>query len=153
MKRCSQTLLIDSDDIMAEIATWCDSGHDVLITPKGMSMYPFVVGNRDSVVLRHTDIVRKGDMVAARIPEKGCVLHRVYAVSDECLVLMGDSNLYATEICSPKNVLAIVTKILRNGQQVNTDSKKERFAVKVWMFLLPLRGYLLWLLRKLQYRL
>lgn len=153
MKICSQILQIDSNDIMTEIAKSCSDGRDVIFTPKGMSMYPFIVGSRDSVVLRKEYIIRKGDIVAARIPGKGCVLHRIYSLSGNRLTLMGDSNLCATEVCTRKDVLATVSAIVRNGKRINCHSTSERSAVKLWMCLQPIRRYLLWILRKLRFRL
>ena len=146
-------LYANPDELFADISTLCHNGHKVKFTPKGMSMYPFIVGNRDSVVIQKVAFVRERDIVAARISGNGCVLHRVYSVSENRIVLMGDANLHVTEICSRKEVLATVVSIVRNGRHISCYSVKEQVAVKIWMYLLPLRRYLLWLLRKLRYRL
>lgn len=146
-------LCVTPDELFADISGLCRNGHKIRFTPKGMCMYPFIVGNRDSVVLHRADIIRRGDIVAARIQGKGCVLHRVYTISEDMVTLMGDSTLYAAENCTTKDVLATVIFIVRKGHPVNCHSARERLAVNLWMSLLPIRRYLLWVLRKLRYRL
>ncbi len=148
-----QTLRIDSDDLLTAIAALCSDGLNITFTPKGMSMYPFIVGDRDSVILYRTDKIRRGDIVAARISGMGCVLHRVYAVSDDRLTLMGDANCHFKEDCTPGDAVAVVKAIIRRRIHVDCLSYRERTAACIWMALLPVRKYLLWLLRKLRYRL
>jgi len=148
-----QTLRIDSDDLLTTIAALCGDGLSITITPKGMSMYPFIVGDRDSVILYSSDKIRRGDIVAARIPGMGCVLHRVYAISDDRLTLMGDSNCHIKEECTSVDVVAVAKAIIRQGSHVDCHSYRERAAAGIWMALLPIRKYLLWLFRKLRYRL
>ncbi len=132
------------DEVMMEsVAAMLSEGREVRFTPKGVSMRPFIEGGRDKVVLKKKEQVDVGDIVLAKLGEGRYVLHRVIAKTGENLTLMGDGNLHGTESASTRDVLAVVTGIIKSdGRRVSP--KKGR----LWFRLLPLRKYLLWLYRK-----
>ena len=66
--------------LFADVVALLSEGYTVTLRAKGSSMFPFIVGGRDSVALRKRKHVCKGDIVLARIPEKTYVLHRVCRV-------------------------------------------------------------------------
>ncbi len=150
----SPTLRLNNKEFFDTIGASCADGSEIRFCATGMSMYPFIVGGRDVVTLTRPDELRKGDIVAAHIPPAGeCVLHRIYRVERDRLTLMGDGNLAATETCSPRDVIAKVSVIERRSSVVSTSSRKQRLMAALWMRSLPLRPLLLWLLRKLNFRL
>ena len=126
-----------------EVTKQLEEGHCVSLRAKGNSMYPFIVSGRDSVVLHKQRQFCTGDIVLARIQEKGYVLHRIYRMSGDTVVLMGDGNLCATEQCRKEDISGTVLKIMRNGRIVNPASANERFKARLWRILLPLRRYML----------
>ena len=140
-------LLLNNDLFFIEVNRMLSKGCRVTMRPQGDSMIPFIKGGRDSVVLQKTKEVDTGDIVLAHIPEKGYVLHRIYKMEGEQLVLMGDGNLRATERCRKEDVLGKVVRILRDGQYVESSSFAERFKARCWRRLLPLRRYLLFVCR------
>lgn len=119
----------------------------VTIRAQGKSMYPFIRGGRDLVVLGKSEDVRVGDIVLAELPDNNYVLHRVYRVQGNELVLMGDGNLRATERCRKEHVLGKAVRIRRGDRQVDCTSGAERRKAAVWRWLLPVRRYLLYVLR------
>lgn len=122
-------------------------GHCVTIRAKGNSMFPFITGDRDTVMLRKAEDVAVGDIVLARL-STGYVLHRVYSVQGEWITLMGDGNLQATERCRRKDVLGRAVRIIRGDRPVDCTSKAALRKAAVWRCLLPVRRYLLYALRK-----
>ena len=140
-------LLLNNDLFFIEVNRMLSKGCRVTMRPQGDSMIPFIKGGRDSVVLQKTKEVDTGDIVLAHIPEKGYVLHRIYKMEGEQLVLMGDGNLRATERCRKEDVLGKVVRILRDGQYVESSSFAERLKARCWRRLLPLRRYLLFVCR------
>lgn len=147
--------------IMAEAIRLVGEGVSVSFPVNGCSMLPFIVGGRDSVILEKPENLRVGDMVLAHaIPdnvlhlknaEKHYVIHRIVALSDENVVLMGDGNLVQREYCKRSEVYAKVVCVVQpNGKKCPTGAFWERIAAKVWYILLPVRRYLLWIYRRVK---
>ena len=124
-------------------------------------MLPFIVGGRDSVILEKPENLRVGHVVLAHaIPdnvallenaEKRYVIHRIVALSDENVVLMGDGNLVQREYCKRSEVYAKVVCVVKpNGKKCPTGAFWGRIAAKVWYILLPVRRYLLWIYRRVK---
>ena len=133
----NETLLSSAGELLAE-------GRDVTLMVKGNSMLPFLHSEKDSVVLRKIDSVAVGDMILARIAPGHYVLHRVWAVGNDGITLMGDGNLYGTEHCSHENVLGTVVRIIYGNGKTSVPGKG-----RLWRKLLPVRRYLLAIYRRL----
>lgn len=147
-KEETSELRLENNAFFTEVARILAEGHTVSLPTKGHSMFPFITGGRDSVVLRKQKQVGKGDIVLARIPNGTHMLHRIRRIEGDTLVLMGDGNVCATEKCRREDVLGTVQKIMRNGRAVCCDSPDERRKVRLWQLLLPLRRYLLAVCRR-----
>lgn len=111
-------------------------------------MFPFIRDERDSVVLQRSKNIAVGSIILARLQNGSYVLHRIYRLEKEEIVLMGDGNLYATERCRRNEVVAVAVKIIRDGRQVDCTSRKEFFKAWVWRKLLPVRRVLLFIGRR-----
>ena len=79
----------------------------------------------------------------ARIPDRGYILHRIIAIRDNEMTLMGDGNLQATEQCNRDQICGTVIEIIRNGRYIRCSSVTEQCKAWLWMWLRPLRRYLL----------
>lgn len=103
-------------------------GKDVIFTPTGVSMRPFIEGGKDAVVLRKLPEIQIGDIILAAVqcttsnsvavqPPTAqrsnirYVLHRVIAVDGKNITLMGDGNIGTTEHCTLADVLGTVIRI------------------------------------------
>ena len=136
---------IANDILIPEFFRLIEQNKEVLFTPSGVSMRPFIEGGRDSVVLRRLDRpARRGDILLAKVVfptgETTYVLHRVLRVLDDgrTIILQGDGNLRGEEAVTPDNVLGIVVRITSpNGR------KKPLLGGRLWQILFPLRRYLL----------
>lgn len=144
----TEKLWLNNAQFFEEIDRMLQSGHSVTMRAKGNSMFPFIRSERDSVVLQRKQEITVGSIVLARLQNGSYVLHRVYRLEKEAVVLMGDGNLYATERCRRNEVVGGVTQIIRDGQQVDCTSRKERFKAWVWRKLLPVRRALLFVARR-----
>lgn len=86
---------------------------------KGWSMNPFIIGERDSVLLKKTGKLEPGDIVLAEVYPQKYVLHRVIAIEGDSITLMGDGNIAGKEHCIKDNILGTVQKIIHpNGKDV-----------------------------------
>lgn len=144
----TEKLWLNNAQFFEEIDRMLQSGHSVTMRAKGNSMFPFIRSERDSVVLQRKQEITVGSIVLARLQNGSYVLHRVYRLEKEAVVLMGDGNLYATERCRREAVVGVVTQIIRDGQQVDCTSRRERFKAWMWRKLLPIRRILLFVARR-----
>ena len=107
-------IVLPNDVLLNEVAQLLGEGREVVITPKGRSMLPFIRGDVDQVKLRHPDCLKEGDIVLAYF-ENRYVLHRIIAINGDEITLMGDGNLKGTEQGERSDVVGKVVEI-KNGQ-------------------------------------
>ncbi len=116
---------------------------------KGQSMLPFIIGGKESVILRRPGVIDVGDVVLAWVDGNRYVIHRIIRIDDDRVTLMGDGNV-TTEHCMLGDIKARVTHV------VSADNKKRDLysrwrvsAAKLWYWLRPIRRYLLAIYRRL----
>ncbi len=136
-------MVISNDILIPELARLLREEKEVRFTPSGVSMRPFIEGDKDSVVLAPlTRTPRRGDILLAKAVAQdertAYVLHRVLRVEAEKIVLQGDGNLTGEEYCSTDNIIGRVTRIERPNGKRKTLSRGI-----IWHLLLPCRPFLL----------
>lgn len=114
MKPTSITL--PNDVMLGGVKELLSEGRQVVIMTKGVSMLPFIVGKRDSVVLEKRPLVAPGDIALAEIAPGHYVLHRVREVSEDAVVLQGDGNYRGQERCRPENIAGTVVAVQTPGK-------------------------------------
>lgn len=129
---------LPNEIFIPEIARLVADGKQVVFTPTGVSMRPYIEGGVDNVTLVRPTDLQVGDIVLAEIQPQHYVLHRIYALHGEAVTLMGDGNLQGEEHCSRSNILAKVTAI-------HSPKGKSKPVAKAWLWrhILPLRRILL----------
>ena len=129
---------LPNEIFIPEIARLVADGKQVVFTPTGVSMCPYIEGGVDNVTLVRPTDPQVGDIVLAEIQPQHYVLHRIYALQGEAVTLMGDGNLQGEEHCSRSNILAKVTAI-------HSPKGKSKPVTKAWLWrhILPLRRILL----------
>ena len=134
---------IENDILIPELDRLLKEKKEVRFTPSGVSMRPFIEGDRDSVVLAPMNRPpRVGDMILARVEtlcgRKTYVLHRLIRIEGETIVLRGDGNIGGEERCAAGDII---------GRVVRIDSPKghKKLLTRgyVWQFLFPVRKWLL----------
>ena len=116
-------------------------GKVIAIVPQGISMLPFIEGGVDQVFLLKKEKVTVGDIVLVEYRGKH-ILHRVYAIDGEKVILMGDGNLEGTEEVMVEEVMGTVVEIVHKGR------RRKPGKAWLWRHSLPLRRYMLKLHRK-----
>lgn len=144
----TEKLWLNNVQFFEEIDRMLQNGHSVTMRAKGNSMFPFIRSERDSVVLQKMKNMAVGSIVLARLQNGSYVLHRVYQLEKEGMVLMGDGNLCATERCRRNEVVGVVVKIIRDGRYVDCTSRRELLKAWMWRKLLPVRRALLFVGRR-----
>lgn len=102
---------LPNDILIGEVGRLLGAGKDVVLMTKGDSMLPFIIGERDSVLLRREQELREGDIVLAEIYRGHFVLHRVVKIEGENVTLRGDGNIRGCENCLRKDILGTVIEI------------------------------------------
>lgn len=146
MRRTETDILnVPNAEFFRTVCSLLDQGKDVSINPKGNSMMPFIRSERDIVVLSPVPgDVEVGDMLLFMVDGR-YILHRLVRIDGDRLTFMGDGNVVGTETCSRGDVLARVTRILRNGKNPKEPSKGT-----LWRLLKPFRRYILGIYRRVK---
>lgn len=140
---------VANEELLPEITKILSEGSSIAIKAKGNSMLPFIIGDRDSVVLQKKDKFAIGDIVLAEIAPNFFVLHRIVKIDGENIVLMGDGNLLGTEKCKKESIYGYVIAIIHDEKRIDCNSKSEQLKAKIWANLLPVRRYLLAIYRRI----
>jgi len=133
---------LPNEILLGEVAQLLSEGREVVITPKGNSMRPFIRGEVDSVRLQRHGTLRVGDIVLAHFGGR-YVMHRIYDIEDGQIMLMGDGNLQGVERGVESDVAGVVVEIITPTGKVKKPSRGW-----LWRRLLPIRKYLLKMYRK-----
>ncbi|MBR2164925.1 MAG: peptidase S41 [Paludibacteraceae bacterium] len=134
---------IANDILIPELARLLAEGKEVRFTPSGVSMRPFIEGDKDSVVLAQlTRAPRVGDILLVQ-SETLCgkqtyVLHRLVRIEDVHYVLQGDGNLAGEERCEQGDIIGRVIAI-----ETPSGRRKPLTRARLWYALRPIRNYLL----------
>ena len=134
---------IENDRLIPELARLLKDQKEVRFTPSGVSMRPFIEGDRDSVVLAPMNRPpRVGDMILAQVEtlcgRKTYVLHRLIRIEGETIVLRGDGNLAGEERCAAGDIIGRVVRI-----ESPKGRKKLLTRAWLWQLLFPVRKWLL----------
>jgi hypothetical protein len=134
---------IANDILIPEVGRLLRENKEVRFTPSGVSMRPFIEGDKDSVVLAAMSrSPRVGDILLAQVEtlcgNKTYVLHRLVRIEGETLVLQGDGNLAGEERCKEADIIGRVLRI-----ENPKGHRKPLTRGRLWYVLKPLRRYLL----------
>ena len=118
------SLVVGADEFFREILSRLASGKRVKIRAKGSSMLPLIRDTRDTIVLSALsgDSIQVGRLLLVRIPQ-GYALHRVERIEGHIITLRGDGHPYQREQCTPDQVLAEATAILRGKKVIELGSR------------------------------
>ena len=138
---------VANDILIPELARLVNEEKEVRFTPSGVSMRPFIEGDRDSVILSAlTREPKPGDILLASVRKTEnptYVLHRLIRIefkekAQPVFVLQGDGNLTGEETCSREDIIARVIRIEYPGGR-----RKCLTRGKLWLALKPMRKLLL----------
>lgn len=134
---------IANDILIPELARLLAEGKEVRFTPSGVSMRPFIEGDRDSVILTALKTPpRRGDILLAQTQtlcgKTTYVLHRLIRIEGDTYIFQGDGNLAGEERCVLGDIIGRVTRI-----ETPKGHRKLLTRGRVWFALRPVRKWLL----------
>ena len=137
-----EKVVLPNDVVLGEVSRLLHEGREVVMTPKGNSMRPFIRGEVDNVRLQPIGVLKVGDIVLARFNGR-YVLHRIIAIEGDQVTMMGDGNLQGVEEVLKSDVAGVVVEII-----TPEGKRRKPSSGRIWRKLLPLRKYLLKIYRK-----
>lgn len=138
------------NEIIEEAIRLAREGVRVTFPVKGRSMLPFIIGGKESVILRGPGVIDVGDVVLAWADGCRYVIHRIIRIDGDCITLMGDGNL-TTEHCTLYDIKARVTHVVDDKERTHYLYNRWRMlAARMWYWLRPVRRYILFIYRKVK---
>lgn len=140
-------------EFIPEIIKLLNEGHTVTLMLRGYSMRPFLEDKRDKALLIKPQRPTIGMPVLAEIEEKRFVLHRIVKISGDDVTLRGDGNI-SVEHCKISDIKGEAIGFYRKGRDKmdKTNGLKWIAYSALWTLLLPVRRYLLAILRRTMFR-
>lgn len=133
-KIMKRTISLSSQSHLQMVKDDIAHGITLRFVAKSNSMRPFIVAERDEVILKLVDenSFQKGAILFAELGEKHHVAHRLIEVEGDNLVLRGDANLKLIEMCGRDDVIAEVVAVVRKGRKVKKGSPTWNFYRYFW---------------------
>ena len=135
------------NEIIEEAIRLAREGVRVTFPVKGRSMLPFIIGDKDSVILRGPGVIDVGDVVLAWADGNRYVVHRIIRIDGDRITLMGDGNL-TTEHCTLNDIKARVTHVVDDNKERDLHNRWRMLAARMWYWLRPVRRYFLAIYRR-----
>ena len=149
-----QTKILPPEVLLEDYCRLLQTDEDIAALPlqvSGNSMFPFLTHGRDTVFFsRLTRPARRGDVLLYRRDSGAYVLHRVLAVGEGSLTMLGDSQLSPEPGIRPEQVLAVTEQVIRKGKILRAGDPAWEFFAKTWLKLYPVRPWALAVARRLK---
>ena len=103
--------------------------------PRGTSMSPFILAERDMVVLSSLpDRLKKYQIVLYKRDNGAFVLHRIIRINGSCCTMRGDNQFLSEPGIRRDQMIGIVSKIFCNDQPVNPNDTRHRITAALWVW-------------------
>ena len=136
--------VVDTTAYLSVLRELVENGESVSVLISGMSMFPFLCHDRDTVFFQAPDRdLRKGDIVFYQRRNGKFVMHRICMVKDDGYYIVGDAQDVIEGPVSRDQIFAVVTRVLRDGRELDPSSLTWKFFEIIWIRVIPLRRYLM----------
>lgn len=145
-----ETKTIPNTLFFTEVANRIAAGESVRIRAKGNSMLPFIRDAKDDIVLEkpNEQSFQKGSLLLVQLKDQRYIMHRVKKIDNTRILLHGDGNLSTFEMCTPQDVIAQVTTVIKNSKEIKAGSFQWNLYRYLWPKNLFLRRVFLSLYRR-----
>ena len=135
--------MVDASVLIPEYRKMMEEGLEVPLLVSGSSMSPFIIHQRDRILLRRIDSpLRRGDMAMFQREDGTYVMHRICRIRGGEYYFVGDAQ---TEVEGPvrrDRIFAVVTAVQRKGVWQKPGMFWWEFFRTVWLWLRPVRPWL-----------
>ena len=110
----------------------------------GNSMMPLIKQGRDLLIIEKTDgRLKKYDIPLYKRDNGQYVLHRILKVRENDYVICGDNRYNKEYGITDKNIIGVLTGMVRNGREISFASYKYRLYVHLWCDFFVIRAGIL----------
>lgn len=142
---------MNDKEIIEEAIRLAREGVRVTFPVKGQSMLPFIIGGKESVILRRRGVIDVDDVVLAWVDGNRYVIHRIIRIDGDRVTLMGDGNVGVTEHCMLSDIKARVTHVVSaDNKERDLYNRWRMLAARLWYWLRPVRRYILFIYRRVK---
>lgn len=135
-----------ANDVLPVVEECLSLGSDVRMRVSGISMTPLLHNTRDTVVISRVDVPKKYDIVLYKRPGGQYVLHRIVGKKKGSFVMAGDFETEKEYPVARDMIIGRVVSFCRNGKEYAPDDFVIKLYSIIWVFIMPLRQYVLWAL-------
>lgn len=145
IERRESVRTVDNQAYLGMLKDLILDGKEVSLTVSGNSMSPFIVHQRDSVLLAPVvRPLRKGDIVFYQRCNAAYVLHRICRVNaDGTYDIVGDAQVEIEKRVTRGQIFAAVAMVRRKGRDIRPGNFRWFFFARVWIRIIPLRPFLM----------
>ena len=119
----------------------------LVYTNVGVSMLPLLREGRDVMLIEKTDVLRPLDAVLFKregVSGRGAyVLHRILKIRPDGKYWIVGDNCVSGETVERKNILGVLTGVMRDGKMIKNTDLKYRAYVRLWCAPYHLRFFVL----------
>lgn len=136
---------VENDQFIPMLRELIEEGKTVSLVISGSSMNPFLIHQRDYILIEKPKRpIRKGDMVFYQRENGTFVIHRVHHIDKKGkLFIIGDAQKEMEGPVEPHWVFGLVTKVKRKGKWIEAGDFWWEFFEHVWIHLIPMRRILM----------
>lgn len=116
--------------------------HTLQIKPKGYSMYPTIVPDRDYVIIEpfENKVLKRGAVILYRRVDGTLILHRIWKVKKDGIYTVGDNQVMIEGPLEEKQIIGFLTEIIRNNKKISVKNPFYNIYSSLWLFLRPFRN-------------
>ena len=148
--------IVDIDTYMPVLRELLSQGKEVSLTITGSSMSPFLVHQRDQILIAPPDgSWKKGDMAFFVRANGQYVMHRICRVDkDGSCFFVGDAQQWVEGPIAPCQIFGKITSVKRKGKWIGPKDFWWQFFEKIWIRIIPFRPFfrrvygIIWRLKK-----
>lgn len=116
----------------------------LIFTNVGDSMQPLIRQGRDLLIIEKPEgRLKKYDVPLYKRDSGKYVLHRIMKVRKDDYVICGDNRYRMEYGITDRNIIGVLTAVVRNGRELHVTDIRYRIYVHLWCDLFPLRACLL----------
>ena len=128
----TERVTLSNDLLLSEVALMLSEGCTVTFTCQRQQYVPIYNRRMRPCCFTKKQIVFKWGILYWHIfTGRSYVLHRIYRIADDDIILMGDGNVSEIERCRRENICGKVLRIMHSGKHIECSSLKERCKVRI----------------------
>lgn len=135
--------IVEADVYIPVIRGLIEEGNTVPFLITGNSMSPFMVHERDTILLKKPEHpLKKGTMAFYQRKNGQYVMHRICKIKGGKYYFVGDAQTVVEGPLEPEQVFAVVCGVKRKGKLEEPGTFWWEFFEHIWLLLRPVRPFL-----------